>query len=223
MTHPEASSPEGAGTEDRSDAGLRILHSIRRITRAADLYSKKLVVDFGITAPQLLVLDEIVAKGAMMVRSVAAEIHLSSSTLVGIVDRLEAKGLARRERALSDRRKVMVVPTEAGRSLAAESPSALQGHNIAFLAAKAALETYWRDEHILTAHSRLVRACVVGSPLNGTEVPDEEGVSVGGRRGNRLETTRGCDSAAKWVHRPEDRSASTGFVRQPMGFFCAIW
>lgn len=106
---------------------IRILHSIRRITRAVDLYSKKLVLEFGITAPQLMVLDEIVAKGAMMVRSVASEIHLSASTLVGIVDRLEAKGLARRERTAPDRRKVLIAATEAGRSLVARAPSALQG------------------------------------------------------------------------------------------------
>lgn len=105
----------------------RILHAIRRISRAADLYSKQLVLHFGITAPQLLVLDEIVEKGAMMVRSVANEIHLSSSTLVGIIDRLEAKGLARRERATGDRRKVLVVATEAGHSLVARAPSPLQG------------------------------------------------------------------------------------------------
>ncbi len=127
MTHTEILSPRTPDPGSESDAGHRILHSIRRITRAVDLYSKKLVLEHGITAPQLLVLDEIVAKGAMMVRSVADEIHLSSSTLVGIIDRLEAKGLARRERATADRRKVMVVPTEAGRSLVARAPSALQG------------------------------------------------------------------------------------------------
>jgi DNA-binding MarR family transcriptional regulator len=105
----------------------QILHSIRRITRALDLYSKKLVVAFGITTPQLLVLDEIIAKGAMTLRSIAEQVHLSSSTLVGIIDRLEAKGLAQRERDGVDRRKVMVMPTEAGRALIARAPSALQG------------------------------------------------------------------------------------------------
>lgn len=127
MTHAEIVIPGAPGGQEWPNPSQRILHSIRRITRAVDLYSKKLVLDFGITAPQLMVLDEIVAKGAMMVRSVAAEIHLSASTLVGIVDRLEAKGLAHRERTAPDRRKVLVVPTEAGRSLVARAPSALQG------------------------------------------------------------------------------------------------
>lgn len=105
----------------------RILHAIRRITRAVDLYSKRLVVGFGITTPQLLVLDEIVVQGAMTIRAIAEQIHLSSSTLIGIIDRLEAKGLARRERDIVDRRKVIVVPTDAGRTLVARAPSALQG------------------------------------------------------------------------------------------------
>lgn len=47
--------------------------------------------------------------------------------MVGIVDRLEAKNLARLKRGAADRRKVMVVPTEEGRALVARAPSALQG------------------------------------------------------------------------------------------------
>jgi len=128
-------------------SSIRILHSIRRITRAVDLYSKKLVLEFGITAPQLMVLDEIVAKGAMMLRSVAAEIHLSASTLVGIVDRLEAKGLAKRERTAPDRRKVLVAATEAGRSLVVRAPSALQS------TLAEALQHLSADEQIMIARS----------------------------------------------------------------------
>lgn len=127
MTQTEILAAGDPPYPSQPNPSIRILHSIRRITRAVDLYSKKLVLEFGITAPQLMVLDEIVAKGAMMVRSVAAEIHLSASTLVGIVDRLEAKGLAKRERSAPDRRKVLVAATEAGRSLVARAPSALQG------------------------------------------------------------------------------------------------
>jgi DNA-binding MarR family transcriptional regulator len=113
-------------SSEESDVDLRVLHAIRRIIRAVDLYSKRLALEFGITTPQLLCLEEIIAKGAMMIRSVAEEVHLSSSTIVGIIDRLEAKGLAKRERTSHDRRKVMVVPTEAGRSLVARVPPALQ-------------------------------------------------------------------------------------------------
>lgn len=147
MTHAEVWTSEGDNTGEEPSPNTRILHSIRRITRAVDLYSKKLVVEFGITAPQLLVLDEIVSKGAMMVRSVAAEIHLSSSTLVGVIDRLEAKGLARRERTATDRRKVMVVATEAGHALVARAPSALQG------TLADALKHLSRDEQITIARS----------------------------------------------------------------------
>jgi len=147
MRQSEILIPGADGTEESSNPSQRVLHSIRRITRAVDLYSKKLVLEFAITAPQLMVLDEIVAKGAMMVRSVAAEIHLSASTLVGIVDRLEAKGLAHRERTAPDRRKVLVVPTDAGRSLVARAPSALQG------TLAEALKSLPRDEQITIARS----------------------------------------------------------------------
>lgn len=147
MTHPELGVTDDPGMNTSLEPSHRILHAIRRISRAVDLYSKQLVLHFGITAPQLLVLDEIVAKGAMMVRSVANEIHLSSSTLVGIIDRLEAKGLARRERATVDRRKVMVVATDAGHSLVARAPSALQG------TLAEALKHLPSDEQLLIARS----------------------------------------------------------------------
>ena len=46
--------------------------------------------------------------------------------MVGVFDRLEAKGLITRERDSEDRRQVWVRPTEAGRVLVASTPFPLQ-------------------------------------------------------------------------------------------------
>jgi DNA-binding MarR family transcriptional regulator len=53
-------------------------------------------------------------------------IHVTPSTVVGILDRLEDKGLIRRERGKQDRRIVFVTATEQGVALAEQAPSPLQ-------------------------------------------------------------------------------------------------
>jgi DNA-binding MarR family transcriptional regulator len=67
---------------------------------------------------------------------VAERVHFSPSTLVGVLDRLEAKGLIRRERNAEDRRKVSVIATEAGKRLVSRTPFPLQhslGHALSQL------------------------------------------------------------------------------------------
>lgn len=105
---------------------LRILQALRRIIRSIELYSRKLALAHGITAPQLVCLVQLVERGPISLKALAAEVHLSPATMVGIVDRLEGKGLARRERSKVDRRSVFVSATESGRALALAAPSPLQ-------------------------------------------------------------------------------------------------
>jgi DNA-binding MarR family transcriptional regulator len=79
-----------------------------------------------ITAPQLVTLLWVVESGSSTASDIAKQIHLSNSTVVGILDRLEAKGLVRRERSTLDRRLVHVCATESGVQLAHTAPSPLQ-------------------------------------------------------------------------------------------------
>ncbi|PWF23149.1 MarR family winged helix-turn-helix transcriptional regulator [Corticimicrobacter populi] len=106
---------------------VRILRALRRITRSVALYSRQLSACSHITAPQLVCLRALVAaEHPLTATAISKEIHVSPSTVVGILDRLEDKGLVRRERGREDRRIVFVSVTEAGRTLAAEAPSPLQ-------------------------------------------------------------------------------------------------
>lgn len=105
---------------------LRILRALRRITRAIALYSKQLAACSHITAPQLVCLHTVIANGPLTATAISREIHVSPSTVVGILDRLEEKGLITRERGRVDRRIVFVTATEAGRKLATDAPSPLQ-------------------------------------------------------------------------------------------------
>ena len=116
------SSQQGGGT--RYD--LRVFRALRRIIRAVDLHSRQLLGQHKITAPQLVCLLAIGERQPVTPSAIAYHVHLSASTVIGILDRLEAKGLVRRERDLKDRRLVQVSLTEAGMALTASAPSLLQ-------------------------------------------------------------------------------------------------
>ncbi len=113
-------------SKDLSDIGLAILKSLRKITRSIDLNSKRLSTESNLTAPQILALLIVYEDGPLTIAKIAEEIHLSASTLVGIIDRLEAKTLVVRERSKTDRRQVMVKITEEGKKVAKRSPTPLQ-------------------------------------------------------------------------------------------------
>jgi DNA-binding MarR family transcriptional regulator len=64
--------------------------------------------------------------GPVTASEIGKQVHLSNSTVVGILDRLEAKGLIHRERSTEDRRLVMVTTSTAGQELVEAAPSPLQ-------------------------------------------------------------------------------------------------
>lgn len=105
---------------------VRMLRSIRRIIRAVDMHSKMLQQAQDITAPQLVCLLTLVRQGPLTVKALSQAIDLSPSTTVGVIDRLEAKGLAMRTRSASDRRQVMVSVTVQGEATAQRAPFPLQ-------------------------------------------------------------------------------------------------
>lgn len=146
--HPEAetsgplglgsgkSEPPAAGAH-RGNAGgtnpipgerydLRILQSLRRIIRAIDIHSRRLKLKHDITGPQLVCLITIVERGPLTIKAIAGEVFLSPSTVIGVLDRLEAKGLILRLRDTKDRRVVNVSATATGKEVVERAPSPLQ-------------------------------------------------------------------------------------------------
>jgi len=117
------SANEAAGTHTYE---LDVLQSLRRIIRAVELYSRRLKAEHDLTAPQLVCLLTVAEGGDTTASRLSARMHVSPSTVVGILDRLEARGLVARERDLTDRRVVQVSITSKGRRLARGAPSPLQ-------------------------------------------------------------------------------------------------
>jgi len=103
-----------------------VLVALRQIVRAIDQHSSRLGKDFGLTTPQLLVLQTVANTKEQPIRAISAEVNLSQATVTSIVDRLERRGLLERQRSAIDRRQVFLVITEAGTDLLAKAPKPLQ-------------------------------------------------------------------------------------------------
>jgi len=112
-----------AGTDDTH---RQIVVALRRIIRAVDQHSRKLSESFGLTGPQLLVLQELVTSGAVSTGELARRVHLAQGTTSEILDRLEEHGYVARTRSHIDKRKVDCTATPKGAELVARKPSLLQ-------------------------------------------------------------------------------------------------
>src|SRR5690606_31232139 len=102
-----------------------VLRSLRRIIRAVDLYSRRLMAVHGLSGPQLLCMTAL-EKHEMRSGALARELSLSPATVTGILDRLEARRLVTRERQTDDRRTVVVKLTNVGKALLDQAPPPLQ-------------------------------------------------------------------------------------------------
>ncbi len=103
-----------------------ILSSLRRITRAIDLHSRKLASEYKLTAPQLVCLRQLYNDGPLPPSRLAREVSLSQATVTGIIDRLERSRLVERRRDQKDRRQISIFITEKGRELVQSAPLPLQ-------------------------------------------------------------------------------------------------
>ncbi|MGF1501808.1 MAG: MarR family winged helix-turn-helix transcriptional regulator [Paracoccaceae bacterium] len=103
----------------------RVLRTVRRIARAFDIQSRRIDRELGLTLPQYVVLTCVDDLGEVTSRAISAEAELSAPTVVGILDKLEAKGLIERYRSTRDRRIVHARLTAKGREILASAPEPL--------------------------------------------------------------------------------------------------
>lgn len=129
----------------------QIVAALRRIIRAIDLQSRRLLERHKLTGPQLATLREAARLGQPSTSALARAVHLSQPTVSGILDRLERSGLIERARWSGDRRNVVVSVTETGHTVLREAPSLLQDR---FRAELARLED-WERFGLLSALERI--------------------------------------------------------------------
>jgi len=111
-----------AGTAGRGGYDRRVLNALRRLSRAVDVYSRRLIAQHQVTGPQLVCVGVLAEQGPVTATGLARAVHLSPSTVVRILDRLEAKGLVTRQRSTADRRRVQITLTDRGREVSQVTP-----------------------------------------------------------------------------------------------------
>ena len=109
-----------------TDQTRQIIFSIRRLIQASELYSKELNKKYHISAAQLNCILTLYEFGPMPPSKIAKHMMVKSSTVTGVVDRLEKKGLAERLRNSPDRRMITIQLTKSGKKLAQNAPPPIQ-------------------------------------------------------------------------------------------------
>ena len=129
-----------------------VLIALRQIIRSIDIRSKRLIKQFGLTGPQLIILQEIARAEETTASELAKAISLSQATVTGILERLERRALINRRRSNSDRRRVKVSATADGRQLLEAAPPLMQE---SFVEQFDRLQN-WEQHMILSSLQRLV-------------------------------------------------------------------
>jgi len=102
------------------------LIALRKIIQAIDQHSVSLKKKFGLTGPQLIILQSLLAHGQLSVTQLSKNVSLSQATVTDITKRLEKKEYITRERSLDDKRKTNIALMEKGKAILDEVPPLLQ-------------------------------------------------------------------------------------------------
>lgn len=89
--------------------------AVRRLVRGLRLAEQRTRLEAGLSAAQLFVLDELARAAAASLGELADRTMTDRSSVAAVVDRLEDAGLVETRRARTDRRRVLVQLTAAGR------------------------------------------------------------------------------------------------------------
>ena len=121
-----AISPPLVESEATQNLVREIIYQIRRLMQAGELFTKELNKTYQVSATQLHCLLALYDHGPLPPSQIARYIMVKSSTVTGIIDRLEQKDLVYRLRDSPDRRVITIQLTEAGRELTQHAPPPLQ-------------------------------------------------------------------------------------------------
>ena len=126
MTHSDTSScgfyVPGAYRPDQSVGYL-----MRKVLSSILAEADKHLAAYDLTYVQWLPLYKLVMREGNTVAGLSRDLEIDPGAMTRSLDRLEAKGLVRRERSTDDRRVVHLVLTDEGRLVAAKVPAVLAG------------------------------------------------------------------------------------------------
>ena len=131
----------------------KIVAALRRIIRAVDLHSKYLTHRYGLTGPQIVILQEVLRSRSISTGDLAENVNLSQATVSDILDRLEKRDLVKRTRSSADKRRVLNEVTAKAEEILKEAPPLLQDR---FVHSLSQLND-WEQTHILSTLQRVAR------------------------------------------------------------------
>jgi DNA-binding MarR family transcriptional regulator len=104
-----------------------IMDNIRRVFQILNEQSQRIKQETGLTGPQLWAIRVIHQSGPINISDIAKRMYLHQTTVLGIIDRLEARGLVSRNRSKDDRRIIWVELTQGGNNLVKSVPEVVHG------------------------------------------------------------------------------------------------
>ncbi len=112
--------------KDTPELVAGIIDNLRRVFQVINEQSKRAEHETGLTGPQLWAMKVISESVSIRLSDLARKMYLHPATVVGIIDRLEARGLVERARSTKDRRVVDLALTSLGREKVSQSPNVAQ-------------------------------------------------------------------------------------------------
>ena len=166
LASPSQARPSRPNTEAPSDRPLGPVLDFMRlmwaINHGLDRASRGMQAKFGVTGPQRLVLRIVGNFPGLSAGDLARTLHVHPSTLTGILQRLEARGLLRRLTDPSDARRVQLEITAKGKRLTVPSVGTVES------AIKRLMST-WTDSELSVTRRTLTAIAgeLDGSPTGG--------------------------------------------------------
>lgn len=117
-----------AGKQELARLAQEIDENIRRVRRVLRQPLETEIARGGLTGPQRSVMQAVVHANGMSLKDLSRNVGLAHSTVSGIVDRLEKKGLLARQSDKKDRRLSLIVPSRQVRDYVRNKLPALTIH-----------------------------------------------------------------------------------------------
>jgi DNA-binding MarR family transcriptional regulator len=144
--------PNNSSSHTKPQMYRELLANLRRITQAISLHSRDLQRRYGLTGPQLILLNEIARHHEISVTELAKSISVSQATVTEVLNRMEKMGLVIKSRDTKDKRRIMITTTRACDQILDVAPPPLQE---SFIERFSNLEE-WEQLMILSALKRVV-------------------------------------------------------------------
>lgn len=103
-----------------------LLIALRKIIQAIDQHSIQLKKKFGLTGPQLIILQSVLTNERISVTQLSKNVSLSQATVTNITKRLEKQGCLERKKSINDKRKINISITGKGKFILEKVPPLLQ-------------------------------------------------------------------------------------------------